>query len=721
MKRPFFRFLLLLILIFTFYTEGVAQKAITLEDIWQKYTFRTKGVPGFNFLKDGKHYATSEGRNIIKNDLTTGQTVGKIYEGASDFDNYTFSDDESKILLATASESIYRRSSKSFFQVWDGKTLQPLYPIAKQINPSFNNQNTQVAFTSDNNLYIKDLSKNKITAITKDGVKNSVLNGLCDWVYEEEFSFTKAYEWSPDGTKIAFLKFNESAVPEFTMQEYDDAMYPHNVTFKYPKVGEKNSIVTVWLYDVKKGKTIQVQTSAAEYFPRLKWTPDNRLLVFKMNRLQNELVILLADTKTGKTSTFLKETNKYYVDVELNDDLSFLKDGSFIKSAELDGFNHIYLYDKNGKIIRQLTKGNWDVRKIYGLDEANGEVFYQAGKIEPMKKEVYFVKLDGSKDHALGTTEPASSADKGVNDAQFSSNFSYFVMTHSTLNTAATYTVYDNQGKKIRTIEDNKGIATLQKDYGVQPIEFFKFKTSENVELNGWMIKPANFDASKKYPVFMTQYSGPGSQQVVDQWKGQDYWWYQMLTQKGYIIACVDPRGTGGRGEEFKKMTYKQLGHYETIDQIEAAKWLGSQPFVDAKRIGIFGWSYGGYMSSLCILKGNDVFKAAIAVAPVTNWKWYDSIYTERYMQTEKENTEGYKNNSPVYFADRLKGNYLLVHGMADDNVHFQNSVEMVNALVKANKQFDTYYYPNKNHGISGGVTRLHLYTKMTNFLIEKL
>ena len=717
MKKLFIPFLLIQTLFFTFYTEGVAQKAITLEDIWQKYTYRTKGVPGFNFLKDGKHYATSEGKNIIKNDLTTGQAVGKIYEGTTAFDDYTFSADESKILLSKDLESIYRRSSKGSYQVWDGKALKPLYANAKQINPTFNSLNTQVAFTSDNNLYINNLQNNKIIQVTKDGAKNSIINGLCDWVYEEEFSFTRAYEWSPDGMKIAFLRFDESAVPEYTMQTYDNTMYPHNVTFKYPKVGEKNSVVTVWIYDVKKGALKQVQTGKAEYFPRLKWTPDNRLIVFKMNRLQNELELLLTDSQTGKTTSLLKETNKYFVDLELNDDIAFLKDGSFIKSSESDGYNHIYLYDKNGKIIRQLTKGNWDVRKIYGLDEVNGEIFYQGSKIAPIQKEIYFVKLDGSKDHALGGKD----GEMGVNDAQFSSNFSYFVMNHSTANTASTYTVYDNQGIKIRTIEDNKGVESLQKDYNTQPIEFFKFTTSENVELNGWMIKPVGFDPAKKYPVFMTQYSGPGSQQVIDAWKGQDYWWYQMLAQKDYMIVCVDPRGTGGRGEEFRKMTYKQLGHYETIDQIEAAKWLAKQPYVDGKRIGIFGWSYGGYMSSLCILKGNDVFKAAIAVAPVTNWKWYDSIYTERYMQTEKENTEGYKNNSPVYFADGLKGNYLIVHGMADDNVHFQNSVEMVDALEKANKQFDTYYYPNKNHGIFGGLTRLHLYTKMTNFLMEKL
>lgn len=717
MKKLLINFLLLPIFFFTLYTEGVAQKPITLEDIWQKYTYRTKGVSGFNFLNDGKHYATSDGKNILKNDLTTGQSVGKIYEGKSGFDDYKFSDDESKILLSTDLESIYRRSAKGYYQIWNGKTLKPLFASAKQINPTFNSLNTHVAFTSDNNLYINDLRIDKVNKITKDGAKNKIINGLSDWVYEEEFSFTKAYEWSPDGLKIAFLKFNETAVPEYTMQTYDDGLYPHNVTFKYPKVGEKNSKVTVWMYDVKKGALIQVQTGAAEYFPRLKWTPDNRLIVFKMNRLQNELELLLTNSQTGKTSLILKETNKYFVDLELNDDISFLKDGSFIKSSESDGYNHIYLYDKNGKILRQLTKGNWDVRKIYGLDEASGEVFYQASKISPMQKEIYFVKLDGSKDHALGGND----GKVGVNDAQFSSNFSYFVLNHSTINSAPEYTVYDSQGKKIRTIENNRSIESMQKDYGVQQVEFFKFKTSEDVELNGWMIKPVNFDASKKYPVFMTQYSGPGSQQVLDTWKGQDYWWYQMLAQKGYMIVCVDPRGTGGRGEEFRKMTYKQLGHYETIDQIEAAKWLGRQPFVDAKRIGIFGWSYGGYMSSLCILKGNDVFKSAIAVAPVTNWKWYDSIYTERYMQTQKENTEGYTDNSPVYFADRLKGNYLLVHGMADDNVHFQNAVEMVDALQKANKQFDTYYYPNKNHGISGGLTRLHLYTKMTNFLMEKL
>jgi dipeptidyl-peptidase-4 len=705
---------ILLLSFLCLYVFVAAQKQITIEDIWQKGTFRTRGVAGFNFLKDGKHYATSNGQNIIKNDLTTGKAVGTIYKGTSAFEDYVFNADESKILLATEGEAIYRHSSKAFYQIWDGSQLKPLFPKSKQNNPVFNPQGTHIAFTSENNLYVQDLKSGKTSQVTKDGAENRIINGLADWVYEEEFSFTRAFEWSADGSKLAYLRFDESAVPEFLLEYFEAALYPKPYKFKYPKVGEKNSTVTVWTYDLKKGKTRQMMTGAAEYFPRLRWTNDNQLVVFKLNRLQNELDFLLADSKTGKTSLLMRETRPTYVDLEMNDDMTFLKDGRFIKTSEQDGYNHIYLYGKDGKVLKQLTKGNWEVRKIYGVDEVRGEILYQASKESPMRKGIYALKYDGSGERYLA-------GGAGVNDASWSTTYDYFVLTNSQINVPPVISVLSNEGKVIRPIENNAAARDKQAEYFVGGISFFSFQNTEGVELNGWILRPRDFDSTRRYPVLMTQYSGPNSQRVIDQWDGANYWWYQMLLQKGYLVVCVDPRGTGGRGEAFRKITYKQLGHYETIDQIDAAKWLAKQPYVDGKRIGIFGWSYGGYMSSLCLLKGNDVFKAAIAVAPVTNWKWYDSIYTERYMQTEKENAAGYRDNSPVNFADRLKGNYLLIHGMADDNVHFQHTIEMANALIAANKQFDTYFYPNRNHGIYGGMARVHLYQKMTNFLLEKL
>jgi len=409
----------------------------------------------------------------------------------------------------------------------------------------------------------------------------------------------------------------------------------------------------------------------------------------------------------------LSEKNKYYIDI--TNDLTFLENGKeYVWTSEKTGFNHIYINNiKNGN-SKAITSGEYDVTSFYGVDEKNGKVYYQAADQSPLTRHVYEVALDGS---AKRNITPYS----GTNRVQMSSTYDYFVNTNSTINTAPTYTVYDRALKIERVIEDNAGIASLQKEYGAQKAEFFSMKTVDGTSLNGYMIKPANFDSRKEYPVFMTQYSGPGSQSATDSWKGNNYWWYQSLAQNGYIVACVDPRGTGARGEEFKKMTYMKLGHYETIDQIEAAKYLAKQPYVDGSRIGIFGWSYGGYMSSLCILKGNDVFKAAIAVAPVTSWKWYDTVYTERYMRTLSENEAGYNDNSPIYFADKLKGNYLLVHGIADDNVHFQHTAEMAAALVKANKQFDTYFYPNRNHGIYGDNARLHLWDKMNDFIFNKI
>lgn len=702
-----------------------AQQAITLEGIWRDYKYSAKSVPGFNFLQDGRHYTRLEGNKIQQYDLTTGQLVQTVLDAATlrkpgfsgEIDGYSFSADEQKILLSTEEEAIYRHSSQANFWVYDREvnTLTPVFDRGKQRLASLNPQANKVAFVFQNNLYYKDLTSGVTRQITRDGVENAIINGATDWVYEEEFSFDRGFHWSPDGGKIAFYRFDESRVPEFTMTNFINELYPQNVTFKYPKVGAPNSVVSIHIHDLDDDQTVKAETGDWEYIPRIKWTRNaNQLCIFRMNRHQNELELLLADGNTGKTSLLLRETNKYYIDI--HDNLTFLKDGRhFIWTSEQNGWNHLYLYTMDGQLVRALTDGKWEVTEVYGVDETNDALFYQAAKVSAMQREIYRMPLMGK------GTEKRLSTEAGWNSAQFSSTFDFFVLNYSTINTPPVYTVLDRNSKRVRLIEDNARLESKQDSSGVSPVNFFTFTTSEKVTLNGYLIKPLQMNPAVRYPVLMFVYGGPGSQQVTDAWKGQNYWWFQMLAQQGYVVACVDNRGTGGRGEEFKKMTYLQLGHYETIDQIEAARYLARQPFVDPARIGIFGWSYGGYMSSLCLLKGNDVFKAAIAVAPVTNWKWYDSIYTERYMRTSNENNEGYEENSPVNFANLLQGNYLLVHGMGDDNVHFQHTAEMANALVMANKQYDTYFYPNRNHGIAGGNTRLHLYTKMTNFLNEKL
>ncbi len=717
---------LLLFIASCFIFPTYAQETITLENLWQNYSYSPNRVPGFNFQKDGKHYTRLEDNVVRQYDLTTGKGTQDLFDGKTHmvdrgfngkFDNYTFNADESKMLISTNTEAIYRRSSKSNYYVFDNAShsLSPLFEQGKQMYATFNAQSDKVAFVYDNNLYLKDLKNNQITQISKEGKYNHIINGAADWVYEEEFAFAKAFFWSPDGKYIAYYKFDESEVNEFTMTNFRNGMYPEYVTFKYPKVGEKNAKVSIHIYNLDTKKITKAQLgSDYEYIPRIMWTKDpSKLCVTKMNRHQNELELVLIDASNGSASSLLKEKNKYYIDI--TDNLTFLENGQqFVWTSEQDGYNHIYLYNMKGKMEKQLTKGNYDVTAFYGVDEKNGKVFYQAAKAHPTQRELFSIGLNGKKETEL-------SSEPGWNVAQFSSTFDYYVNTHSAADYAPTYTVYNRNQEVVRVIEDNKPMSVVQKNNNIQSVEFFDFNTSENVQLHGYMIKPANFDANKKYPVLMYVYGGPGSQTVKDQWGGQNYWWFQMMAQKGYLVVSVDNRGTGARGEEFKKMTYQQLGKYETKDQIEAAKYLAKQSYVDADRIGIFGWSYGGYMSSLCLSKGAEVFKTAIAVAPVTNWKWYDSIYTERYMRTYAENKEGFEENSPINFADLIEGNYLIVHGMADDNVHFQNAAEMVAELQRKNKHFDSLYYPNKNHGIYGGLTRLHLYTEMTDFLLEKL
>tara|TARA_B110000046_G_scaffold84811_1_gene92899 strand:+ start:7733 stop:9940 length:2208 start_codon:yes stop_codon:yes gene_type:complete len=715
----------LLVMMLIIATASVtAQKEISLEDIWTNYTFSPKRVPGFNFLNDGRHYTRKQSNVIKKYDLTTGDFVEDILDGATlgtDFTigSYSFNSDESKIVIMNNRESIYRRSFKANYYVYDRATkqLSEVFDGDKISYGTLSPDDKQIAFVHNNNLYSKDLSSNVITMITTDGEYNKIVNGAADWVYEEEFAFAKAFFWSPDSKKIAFIRFDETEVKEFTMQMYNDEMYPENVVFKYPKVGEDNAKVSAHIYHIgAKGKTIEADLGNLDdmYIPRLKWTTDeNELCAFKMNRHQNHLELYIVDAKNGSSTVMLDEKSKYYIDI--HDNLTFLDNGKeFIWTSEKDGYNHIYLYGMDGKEKIALTAGDYDVTAFYGVDEKKKKVYFQAADRTPMEKRVFEIGYKGKKPRVLDMRS-------GTSNATFSSTYDYYILSNSTLNTPATYNVYTRGGELVRALEDNKILVGKQKEYGAVPAKFFEFTTSEDVKLNGWMMQPQNMQKGRKYPVLVTQYSGPNSQSVKDSWGGANYWWYQHLSQQGFIIVCVDPRGTGARGEEFRKQTYLELGKLETLDMIETAKWLGKLPNVDADNIGIFGWSYGGYMSSLAILKGNDVYQAAIAVAPVTSWKWYDTIYTERYMRTLAENESGYSDNSPIYFADKLKGDYLLIHGGGDDNVHFQHSAEMTRALIEANKQFDQYYYTNRNHGIYGDNARIHLYTKMTNFLTESL
>jgi len=705
---------------------GQEKKIITLEDIWKNHQFSQETISGLRSMKDGSNYTVLEtigdGRSIVKYSYLD-KNKQKVIVNASDLvyqdnlikiDDYQFSSDETKLLIATEDESIYRHSSKSHYFIYDlvTKSLTKLTTGSKQLYATFSPLANKVAFVKDNNLFYKDLTTDKEVQITTDGASNKIMNGVSDWVYEEELVLVKAFEWSPDGNKIAFYRFDESGVKEWLMQLYGP-LYPSEERFKYPKAGEDNSKVAIYFYDVPSTQTTKANIgNNYEYISRINWTNDSKnLAIQSLNRHQNDLIIHLTDALTGESKIIYQEQNDKYVEVPTSDFLT--TKNQFTITSEKDGYNHIYLYDISGKLINQITKGNWDVTGYYGVDEKKGIIYYQSAEVTPMERQVYSIKLNGSSKKQLTIL-------KGTNDADFSTSFKYFINYHTSANTPNFITLNDNKGKVKSILEDNFELKDKLTKVELTKKEFFKINVNGN-ELNAWKILPSNFDETKKYPVLMYVYGGPGINTVNDAWEGNNYFWFQLLASKGYIVVSVDNRGTGARGEAFKKITYLQLGKYETEDQIASAKYLATLPYIDGSRIGIFGWSYGGYMSSLCITKGADVFKTAIAVAPVTNWRFYDNIYTERYMQTPQENAAGYDDNSPINHVEKLKGNYLLIHGMADDNVHYQNTTEMISALINANKQFTQMSYPNKNHGIYGGNTRLHLYNLMTNFILENL
>ena len=706
----------------------VGQQKITIDELYNG-TFRAQGMDELQSLKNTNQYTVlnadrqSRTMQIDLYDFATLKKVSTLIDTKSHrelsggIDSYTFDASEKMILLACNTNQIFRHSFTADYYLYDitNKKLRKLFDFQVQ-EPTFSPDGKKIAYAKENNLYVYDLASATSTPITTDGQKNSIINGITDWVYEEEFAFVKAFDWSADSKKVAYIRFDESQVPEFSMSMFGKELYPMMQTFKYPKAGEKNAVVSLHIYDVNANavKNINLGKYTDFYIARMKWTNEaNTLSAQVLNRHQNNLDLLFIDGNSGAAKVVLNEKDKAYVDV--TDNLTFLKDNSFIWTSEKDGFNHIYLYDKTGKLKNQITKGKWEVTNYYGLDQKTNTVFYQSVENGSINRDVYKIGLDGKNKVRL-------SQFTGTNAATFSPNFQYYINTFSSAAQPTTYTLNDAKfGKQVQVIENNETLAAKLKSYDLPAKEFFVLKTAKGNELNAWMIKPKNFDPAKKYPVFMYQYSGPGSQQVNNEWNSTDDYWFMMLSQQGYIVACVDGRGTGFKGADFKKVTQLQLGKYEVEDQIDAAKVLGNYTFVDKARIGIFGWSYGGFMASNCIMKGNDVFKMAIAVAPVTNWRFYDSVYTERYMTTPQENASGYDDNSPINHVDKLKGKFLLIHGSGDDNVHVQNSMQMMEALIQANKQFDSQIYPDNNHGIYGGKTRVQLYTKMTNFIKENL
>jgi len=721
------------LLIITISLQAQNKKPITLEDIYSKGTFQMAGVSGFTSLNDSRYYCNMDNdANILRYEFSSGNLIDTIIKhsdlifdnGILAFNDFEFSADENKILFTSNTESLYRHSTQSNIFVYDVKKKQLFQPIPfKVMNATFSPDGNKIAYVKDNNLFYYDLFVKKEETITTDGKVNNIINGATDWVYEEEFAIWKGFTWSPSSDKIAFYRFDESKVKEFEMTMFGK-LYPSTTMFKYPKAGEANSTICILVYDLRSelNAEMEIGKEADIYIPRMQFTKDNNTLAIqRLNRLQNKLEILLANTTTGKSNVIYTEENKFYVDI--TDNLTFLADNkTFVITSERNGYNHLYQYDLKGKLVKQITNGNFDVDGFYGIDEKTKTIFYSSpefleGKTSKnlsAERFVYSIGLNGKNKKNL-------TPNHGWNSPTFNSSLSYFLNTYSNINTPPIYTINNAAGATLRVLENNEKLTSKLGSYIVSKAQFISIKNEGGDDLNAFIIKPENFDSTKKYPVIMYAYNGPGHQLAVDRWMGSNYYFYQVLANKGYIIFCADGRGTGFKGEAFKKCTYLNLGKYEIEDQMFLAKLLGKLSYVDTARIGFWGWSFGGYMASLAISKGANVFKSAIAVAPVTNWRYYDNIYTERYMRTPQENGKNYDDNSPINHVEKIKGNYLIIHGTADDNVHFQNTVEMLDAMIKKNVNYDSEFYPNKNHGISGGKTRFHLYNKMLNFWLEKL
>ncbi|WP_302526432.1 S9 family peptidase [Phocaeicola barnesiae] len=721
-----------------FLSLGVQAQKVTLQDVAQG-TYRAQNIYGLKPMLDGEHYTqiSSDHKRIVKYSFKTGKEVEAIFDvtkardcNFKTFDDYILSPDEKLILIQTETKPIYRHSFTAVYYIYNVKnnTLEPLSNNGPQQVPLFSPDGNQIAFVRNNNIFlVKLLFGNSESQVTKDGEYNKVLNGIPDWVYEEEFSFNRAFDFSADSKMIAYIRFDESQVPMFSFPWYkgmapakeDYTTYPGKYEYKYPKAGETNSTVTVHTYDIKSHVTRQMDLPLDKdgYIPRIKFTSDpEKLAIMTLNRHQNRFDLYLANPRSATCKVAIRDEAEQYIKEQEYGSIAFYPN-HIVLMSERDGYNHLYLYTIAGNLVRQITKGNFEVTDFLGYDEANGTTYYASNEGSPLRTAIYKIDSKGKKTK-LSTKE-------GTNNALFSKNFAYFINTYSSKDTPTEITLNDSKGRELVTLLDNKQLKSQLTHLNMPTKEFFTFKTSQGVELNGWMMKPANFDPNKKYPVIMHQYSGPGSQQVLDKWGigsfGDGGMFEAYMCDKGYIMVCVDGRGTGGRGAAFEKCTYLFLGVKESEDQVETARYLGTLPYVDGSRIGIWGWSFGGYNTLMSMSDGSGAFKAGVAIAAPSDWRFYDTVYTERFMRTPKENGDGYNAGSAISRASKLQGKLLLIHGTADDNVHYQNAAEYSEALVQANKQFDMQVYTNRNHSIFGGNTRNHLMNRVANFFLENL
>lgn len=733
MKR-FFTLLLLAI----FVTGIQAQQKVTLRDIAQG-TYRAQGISGLKPMLDGEHYTqiSSDHKRIVKYSFKTGEEVGTLFDVTTardcdlkSFDDYILSPDEKLILIQTETKPIYRHSFTAVYYIYNVKNnkMEPLSNNGPQQVPLFSPDGNQIAFVRNNNIYlVKLLFGNSESQVTKDGEYNHVLNGIPDWVYEEEFSFNRAFDFSADSKMIAYVRFDESAVPMFSFPWYKGlapektsyATYPGAYEYKYPKAGEVNSKVSVHTYDIKSHVTrkMDLQIDSDGYIPRIKFTSDpEKLAIMTLNRHQNRLDLYMANPRSGLCKVAIRDEAEQYIKESAYSNIKFYPE-HIVMMSEKDGYNHLYLYTIAGNLVKQITKGQFEVTSFLGWDQKANVFYYASNEGSPLRTAIY--KIDGKGKKTKLSTRT------GSNSAIFSTNQKYYINTFSNISTPTLITLNDNRGKELTTLLDNSKLKAQTTQLNMPQKEFFTFRTSSGVELNGWMMKPANFNANKKYPVILHQYSGPGSQQVIDRWGigsfGDGGLFEAYMCDKGYIMVCVDGRGTGGRGAAFEKCTYLQLGVKEAEDQVETARYLGTLPYIDGKRIGIWGWSFGGYNTLMSMSDGSGAFKAGVAIAAPSDWRFYDTVYTERFMRTPKENAEGYDAGSAIKRAPQLKGSLLLIHGTADDNVHYQNCAEYSEALVQAGIQFDMQVYTNRNHGIFGGKTREHLMNRVANFFIQNL